>query len=154
MEKIEINIEDTVINILLADDDREGHSFFCKAMETTIFNIQLININDGERLMSYLHKNSQQLPDVLFLHHDLPCDNVLNCLSEIKLHNKLKELPVIIYSTTLRKDVLDVLYNAGAHYYINIMDHLTFKKVVEGIFTQIREKKFFRPSRTEFILSY
>ncbi len=142
------------INILLADDDREDHVLFKTILETTSFQTKLVVIEDGEKLMTYLSENCQNLPDVLFLHHNMPCDNGPKCLSEIKLNPKLQGLPVIIYSTSLHEDVADMLYSKGAHYYIRKTTPVEFKNVVELVFAQIADKKFMRPSREAFILQY
>ncbi len=155
MKEHKVNsVEDVAINILLADDNREDHVFFDNALKAISFSTELVVIEDGEKLMSYLFENSENLPDVLFLHHNMPCDNGPKCLSEIKLHPKLKELPVIIYSASLHEDVADMLYNKGAHHYIRKTNIDEFKQIVEVVFAQIAEKKFIRPSREEFMLYY
>ncbi len=153
MKALKVNsIEDVAINILLADDDREDHVFFDDALKAISFSTELVVIEDGEKLMTYLYENSEKLPDVLFLHHNMPCDNGPKCLSEIKLNPKLMHLPVIIYSTSLHEDVADMLYQKGAHHYMCKTNINEFRQIVEIVFAQIMEKKFIRPSREEFIL--
>ncbi|MGZ3902669.1 MAG: response regulator, partial [Bacteroidia bacterium] len=105
-----INKEQTngTINILLADDDKDDRYFFEKALKTLSIKAQLTISEDGEKLMAYLLKHSEKLPDVLFLDLNMPRKNGAECLTEIKLHEKLKKLPVIIYSTSLHDDVADI----------------------------------------------
>lgn len=85
------------LNILLVDDDKDDRFFFARALKALSIPTILVTISDGEQLMSYLSKNSEQLPDVLFLDLNMPRKNGNECLSEIKLNKKIKQLPVILY---------------------------------------------------------
>lgn len=106
------------LSILLADDDKDDRFFFSMALEALTVPTQLAIVMDGEKLMAYLDENSHQLPDVLFLDLNMPRKNGFECLSEIKINKKLKQLPVIIYSTSFEQDVVNLLYKNGAQYYI------------------------------------
>ena len=106
------------LSILLADDDKDDRFFFSMALEALTVPTQLAIVMDGEKLMAYLDENSHQLPDVLFLDLNMPRKNGFECLSEIKHNKKLKQLPVIIYSTSFEQDVVNLLYKNGAQYYI------------------------------------
>ncbi len=143
---------DITINILLADDDRDDHFFFERALKGLPFKTILTTVEDGEKLMTLL-KNSGSLPDVLFLDNNMPRKNGSESLLEIKLDPKLQNLPVIIYSTYLHEDVADILYNNGAHFYVRKTSLAELKKVLLQIFTLISEKKIIRPAREHFILS-
>ena len=74
--------------------------------------------------MDYLSLNSEQLPDVLFLDLSMPRKSGFECLTEIKDNIKLKELPVVMFSTSYTQDfnyelsMIDVLYKLGAQDYI------------------------------------
>lgn len=140
------------LNILLADDDIDDLFFFKKALDTLTFLTQLRTVNDGQKLMNYLTENSTQLPDVLFLDLNMPRKNGAECLQEIKQNEKLKELPVIIYSTSLHEDIADLLYKNGAHFYIRKGSLQELENNLHNILTLMAEKKFFIPSRNKFIL--
>lgn len=88
------------INILLADDDADDRSFFSNALKGLDTPTHLTTVNDGEELMNYLGENSEQLPNILFLDINMPRKNGLECLEEIKQNEKLKNLPVVIFTTT------------------------------------------------------
>lgn len=139
------------LKILLADDDRDDRFFFDKALKALPIPTQLITVENGEQLMNYLTENSEKLPDVLFLDLNMPRKNGAECLSEIKLNPKLKKLPVIIYSTSLHEDVADLLYKDGAYYYVHKTDLEELEKILLNLLTRMKEKKFIRPPREEFI---
>ncbi len=131
-------------------DDR---FFFDKALKVSPIPSELITVEDGAMLMDHLSKNATQLPDVLFLDLNMPRKNGSECLEEIKKHDLLKHLPVIIYSTSLHEDVANVLYKNGAHYYIRKGGMADLEKTLLKILTMITENKFVRPPRSKFILS-
>lgn len=141
------------VNILLADDDKDDRFFFDKALKALDIPTELITVEDGEQLMDYLLKNLENLPDVLFLDLNMPRKKGDECLSEISLHPKLKELPVIIYSTSLHEEVASLLYNNGAFYYIQKTDLEELQKILNHVLTLIIEKRFTRPSRKDFVLN-
>ena len=116
--------QQTPLNILLADDDADDCFFFEKALREISILTQVIVVNDGEQLMDFLSKNSAQLPDVLFLDLNMPRKSGFECLTEIMENTKLKELAVVMYSTSYTQDpnyeqsIINVLYKLGAKDYI------------------------------------
>jgi CheY-like chemotaxis protein len=55
---------------------------------------------------------------VLFLDLNMPRKNGFECLTEIKQNVKLRQLPVIIFSTSFEPQIVDLVYNKGATYYV------------------------------------
>jgi len=112
------------LNILLSDDDKDDRFFFNHALDKIPFETILTVVNDGEQLMSYLKAYSDELPDVLFLDLNMPRKNGFECLYEIKHNKKLKELPVIMFSTSYpfdsgyEKAMIKNLLKIGAFDYI------------------------------------
>lgn len=137
--------------ILLADDDKDDRFFFEKALKGLAIATHLKTVVDGEQLISYLSV-AERLPDVLFLDLNMPRKNGLECLSEIKRNPKLKEIPVVIYSTSLLDEVADVLYKNGAHYYLHKCDFDELTKSIQKVFDLLK-KNSNQPARDKFILS-
>ena len=143
------------LNILLADDDKDDRSFFEKALKEVSISTNLITVNDGEHLMKYLADNSEQLPNVLFLDLNMPRKNGFECIVEIRENEKLKDLSVVIFSTSYPQDksyelgMIGNLFNLGAHVYIRkptdlnqlkqLLDH-SLRMVVEKVISNIRLK--------------
>ena len=142
------------LNILLADDDKDDRFFFAKALQEISIATHLKTVTDGEKLMEYLSKNSEHLPDVLFLDLNMPRKNGAECLVEIKSKKKLQQLPVVIYSTSLIDAVADVLYQKGAHYYLRKRDLNELASILQYILGLMKENKFVRPTRDEFVLNH
>ena len=135
------------LNILLADDDLDDCNFFKHALEELSLSAQLITVHDGEELMSYLAENSSRNggTDVLFLDINMPRKNGLECLSEIKRNPKLKELPVVMFSTSNSWDTINMLFKSGSHVYIHKpSDFAQLKQVIHHALPIAAEEIFSR----------
>jgi CheY-like chemotaxis protein len=106
------------LNILLADDDIDDCDFFKEALAALSQTTTLTIVHDGDALMNHLSANSERLPHVLFLDINMPRKNGFECLSEIKRDEKLRDLPVIMFSTSGAPDKINILFNDGADVYI------------------------------------
>lgn len=105
-------------HILLADDDKDDSILFQEILEELPLSTHLTKVTNGEQLMHFLYEMKGQLPDVLFLDLNMPRKNGYDCLSEIKASERLRSLPVIIFSTAFEPQVISILYEKGAQYYI------------------------------------
>jgi CheY-like chemotaxis protein len=141
------------IHILLADDDQDDCFFFSEALKKISVATQLTTVDNGERLLTYLSRNTKALPDVIFLDLNMPRKNGAECLREIKQNKKTQHIPVIIYSTYLHDTVADQLFKNGAHYYIRKGDLPELRKTLKFVLTLMAENKFERPTRAKFILN-
>ncbi len=112
------------LNILLADDDEDDRTFFANALKEIPVNSNLTTVNDGEQLMDYFSKNPDYLPEILFLDLSMPRKSGFECLTEMKDDIKLKEIPVVMFSTSYTQDfnyelsMIKILYNLGVQDYI------------------------------------
>ena len=129
--------------------------FFKEAVEELLQSAQLSTIHDGEQLMLYLNNETNKLPDVLFLDLNMPRKNGFECLSEIKLNQKLKDLPVIIFSTSFEQEVVNLLYKNGAQYFIRKPSEFSqFKKIIhQTIITLIIPQNISQPTRENFVVT-
>ncbi len=107
------------LNILLADDDTDDCTFFKEALEDLKLSTHLTIVHDGEELMQLLEHEKKSLPDVLFLDINMPRKNGFECLSEIRHNKKLKDLPVVMFSTSNSIDKISAIFKIGAHVYIH-----------------------------------
>jgi CheY-like chemotaxis protein len=142
------------ISILLADDDIDDCIFFKKALEELTLPTDLVTVHDGEQLMRLLLHETTELPDILFLDLNMPRKNGLECLLEIKLNEKLKKLPVIIFSTSFEQEVVNGLFKHGAQYFIRKPpDFPQFKRIIQHSFTLVTQGITSQPDREKFVLT-
>jgi CheY-like chemotaxis protein len=140
-------------HLLLADDDIDDCLLFQEALEDLPLEAALDTVNDGVQLMTFLSANSDNLPDFLFLDLNMPRKSGFECLSEIKLIDNFKQLPVIIFSTSLNHDIVNLLYDSGAHYYICKPSNFSaLKKVILKTITLIVDNDSSQPTKDKFII--
>lgn len=144
----------TTLNLLLADDDTDDCIFFQEALEEIPVATKLTTVNDGVQLMQLLSASEDKLPNAIYLDLNMPRKNGFDCLTEIKQNQKLKQLPVIIFSTSFDNEVVNLLHERGAHYYIRKpAEFYNLKKVLHKSINLITEAGIEQPLKDKFVLT-
>ena len=142
------------LDILLADDDMDDCSFFEEALKEFLLPTSFASVHNGEQLMELLTNKTYQLPHVLFLDLNMPRKNGFECLCEIKLNEELKQVPVIIFSTSFEQEVVNRLYKNEAQYFIRKpVDFLQFTNIIDKALTMIAQGNLLQPARENFVLT-
>ena len=142
------------LDILLADDDTDDCLFFKDALAGMPVLTKLTAVHDGEQLMQLLTHEKNGLPDILFLDLNMPRKNGFECLTEIKQNKKLKNLPVVIFSTSFEQEVVNLLYDNGAHFFIRKPSEFAlFKKIILYTLTLIMMENVSKPTKENFVLT-
>ena len=141
--------------LILVDDDKDDCLFFKEALEELPVTAELTTVHGGEQLMQLLAEKAYEPPPphVLFLDLNMPRKNCFEVLSEIKQNEKLKQLPVIIFSTSFNQKEVNRLYETGAHYYIRKPN--TFSELKELIYQALilaTEENMMRPAKENFVI--
>jgi CheY-like chemotaxis protein len=142
------------MNILLADDDADDCLFFKEALEGASVPTHLTTVPDGEHLMHLLKNETHGQHDVLFLDLNMPRKNGFECLAEIKLNSKLKQMPVVVYSTSFEKEVVNQLYQNGAQYFIRKPAEFSqFKKIILQTLKMLARENNTQPAIEDFVIT-
>jgi len=104
------------LHILFADDDSDESYLFNEALEHSGLDVKLSYANDGNSLLSFLQDN--QLPDVVIIDINMPHKDGLEALDEIRKKPELKNLPLVIYSTSRDENVIGVSFKKGANLFV------------------------------------
>jgi len=140
--------------LLLADDDSDDCLFFKEALEELDASALLATVNNGEELMKHLIETISNLPDILFLDLNMPLKSGSECLLEIKQHEVLKDLPVIIMSTSFNPDIVYRLHQQGAHYYARKpAEFLRLKELIRRSLEMVRDGLNEQPAKEEFVIN-
>ena len=119
------------LNLVLADDDMDDCIFFKEALEELPYETELTAVKDGLELFRLLALEGRPLPDAIYLDLNMPCKTGSECLVEIKQNERLKDVPVFIFSTSFNPEVVSQLREKGADYYIRKpSDFSDLKKVI------------------------
>jgi CheY-like chemotaxis protein len=143
------------LELLLADDDKDDCFLFEDALKEIPVSTHLTTVRDGEKLMSLLAKKEDDaLPDIIFLDLNMPRKNGFECLEEIKHDERLKELRVIIFSTSFREDIVDALYKNGAqHCMRKPREFSTLRKLIHNVIRLSPIEKSSQPAREKFMIN-
>src|SRR5665213_2654272 len=142
------------LNILLADDDTDDCIFFKEALEELTITTGLTAVHDGEQLMQLLTNETSELPHVLFLDLNMPRKNGFECLTEIKLSERLQQLPVIIFSTSFEQEVVNLLFKNGAQHFIRKPSEFSqFKKIIQQSLMLIAQGSIMQTTQENFVLT-
>jgi len=106
------------LHIVLAEDDEDDRAFFREVMEEVKIKTKVDTVNDGQQLMEYLAKADGHLPDVIFLDLNMPRKSGIECLEEIRANKKLKDISIVIYSTSSAEEDIEQTFLKGANIYI------------------------------------
>lgn len=124
------------ITILIADDDPEDRLLVEEAfVESRIAN-NLRFVEDGEQLMDYLYRRgryadpvSSPRPGVILLDLNMPKKDGREALKEIKSDPKLRQIPVIVLTTSRAEEDIFRSYDLGVNSFIT--KPVTFAAMVE-----------------------
>ncbi len=135
------------IKILFTDDDVDDRFIFENAIKAIPIATELTTLNDGEELMKYLVENYNNLPDTLFLDLSMPRKTGFECLSEMNEDEQLKNIPVVVFTTSFKRDgdfelnLATTLINMGAKNYIpKPSDFAKFKEALHQELIVVLEK--------------
>lgn len=139
--------------IILADDDEDDCMFFKEALSELSLSITLKTVYNGLELMDLLQSDLSNLPDVIFMDMNMPLKSGSECLLELKEHERLRNVPVIIYSTSSNPEITASLYGKGAQYYIKKpADFSNIKSVLKKAISLIQNNKHFLPKQEGFVI--
>lgn len=119
------NKKESVI-ILMADDDEEDRLFAEKALKKSRLCNELRFVEDGEELLDYLHRQGKYadtakfpMPGLILLDLNMPKVNGREALKTIKADPVLKEIPIVVLTTSESEDDVHGAYGLGANSYIS-----------------------------------
>jgi CheY-like chemotaxis protein len=107
------------ISVLIVDDDADDRKLFIDAVKEVDRHIECFTASDGQQALEVLRKSASKLPDFIFLDLRMPRYNGKRCLMEIKRDERLKHIPVIIYSTSREVEESQELKAMGAVHFIS-----------------------------------
>ncbi|WP_247236489.1 response regulator [Telluribacter sp. SYSU D00476] len=86
---------------LLIDDDVEEHDLFTTALHQVNPNLNCVVLDSGIKAVEKLKSEQSLVPGFIFLDLNMPGMDGKQCLVELKTIDRLKEVPIIIYSTSI-----------------------------------------------------
>ena len=107
--------KNTIHQILFIDDDEDDFLLFKEAVRLVNTSISVSFIQDCDKDPT---KFPWLQPDLIFLDLNMPRCNGFDCLKKLK-GSELKDVPVVIFTTTRNQDHIDKAYKAGATLFLS-----------------------------------
>ncbi|MDX6578397.1 MAG: hypothetical protein QOE96_4350 [Blastocatellia bacterium] len=124
------------IVILLADDDEEDRMLACDALAESRLSNDITCVTDGEDLMDYLHRRGKYAPPadaprpgLILLDLNMPKKDGREALREIKSNSELRQISVVVLTTSKAEEDIYSSYDSGASSFIS--KPVTFEGLVE-----------------------
>ncbi len=118
----------------IVDDDPDDQELFIEALKGIDEFCRCFSAFDGKDALEKLVNDMPALPDFIFLDLNMPRMNGKEFLSKIKKDIRLRDIPVIIYSTSSLKKDMEEAGQLGAVFFLqkpNSFDELS--KALSGI---------------------
>jgi CheY-like chemotaxis protein len=109
---------------LLIDDDYDDQLVFSIIIEKLNKSILCVTADNGLDALKTLEQEPAFVPDLIFLDLNLPGINGMDCLTKIKSTPKLANIPVVIYTTSSRKEDILKARRLGAIDFITKSYHV------------------------------
>ncbi|MDB5228933.1 MAG: response regulator [Bacteroidota bacterium] len=103
---------------LVVDDDPDDRDFFLEAISEIYPSSQCLSAFNGEDALDKIRLKLKRLPDFIFLDLNMPRMDGWQCLSELKNDHKLKDIPVIIFTTSSSEKDKKETRDLGAVYFL------------------------------------
>jgi len=124
------------IVILLADDDEEDRLLTCEALSESRLSNEIYCVTDGEDLMDYLKRHGKYAapakaprPGLILLDLNMPKKDGREALLAIKADPDLRQIPVVVLTTSVADEDVMRSYDSGANSFIS--KPVTFEGMVK-----------------------
>lgn len=114
------------MTILVVDDDRDDRDMTLEAFQESRLLNEIRFVDDGEKLMQYLRREgeyadeaSSPRPGLILLDLNMPRMDGRDALKEIKADPALRQIPVVIMTTSKAEEDVFRSYDEGASSFIS-----------------------------------
>ncbi len=119
----------------IIDDDSDDQEIFASAIKKIKKTYRCITANNCSDALKKLKNDESFTPDYIFLDLNMPRLSGKACLEEIKKIPRLKNVPIIIYTTSsYQKDIEETKKLGASHYLIKPSNTNYLTKILAGLF--------------------
>ncbi|MFN8298436.1 MAG: response regulator [Chitinophagales bacterium] len=111
--------------IMIVDDDPDDRMIFEEALADASPGSVCLSAPGGEEALQLLRERTGNPPDYIFLDLNMPRVSGKQCLAEIRKMDYLRNVPVIIYSTSSLTDDVRETQQLGANHFLSKPNHFS-----------------------------
>ena len=127
--------------ILLVEDNPDHTELILRNFEDHRVANKIYHVSDGEQALNYLHRRDEfadtmisPRPDIILLDLRLPKIDGLEVLKEIKTHQDLQQIPVVVLtSSEAEKDLNAAYLNHANSYLVKPVDFDKFTELMDDL---------------------
>ena len=127
------------VRILICDDDEDDRLLTKQALEEAHLSNDVRYVEDGEQLMNYLNRRAEYAgengkaprPGLILLDLNMPKKDGRECLREIKSDENLRDIPIVVLTTSRQDEDIANSYQLGVNSYI--AKPVTFTGLVDAL---------------------
>jgi len=125
--------------ILLAENDPRDVELTLKGLAEYRLTNEVFTVNNGEEALDYLYRRGrfsqrpEGLPAVILLDLKMPLVSGLEVLRELKADERLRQIPVVVMTSSREDCDLKECYRLGVNAYV--VKPLAFQEFVEAVKT-------------------
>lgn len=124
--------------IFLVEDNKADIRLIEEALKDSLVPHQVIAVRNGMDAMAFLRQEGEYVdaprPDLILLDLNLPRKDGREVLAEIKTDPKLKQIPVVVLTTSKNEEDISQSYDLHVNCYITKSRNLSqLFKIVKGI---------------------
>lgn len=121
-----ISANKKTVTFLIADDDPDDQLLIKESLEEARLANPLYFVKDGVELLDYLQRKNQfanlvgnPLPGLILLDLNMPRKSGIEALQEIKTDQELRQIPIVIFTTSKAEEDIIRTYNLGVNSFIS-----------------------------------
>ena len=119
--------------LLIEDDDVDAMTVTRALKDLKVVN-QLVRTADGEQALEHLRSESNKEPCLILLDLNMPKMNGIEFLKIAKADGALKQIPVVVLTTSKdEQDVVESFKLGAAGYMVKSVDYEKFVEVIRAI---------------------
>lgn len=137
--------------VFLIDDDTDDQEIFEIAMQKHDGDVECVFADDGLQALKKLKSENDFIPDYIFIDINMPLMGGEECLEEIRKIEKLKKVPVYMYSTSAEQ------FNESEKRKLGVTDYIVKPSSINdltAVLSSIIKKKTFSILLTLLVLSF
>lgn len=118
------SIQQPLTLLVVEDSDQDYETFVRLLNRTSSFNHPIYRCCDGEEALDYLFHQGEYAetiaptPAVILLDLNLPGTDGREVIRELKHHEQLKKIPIVVFTTSDNPQDIDICYQNGVNCYM------------------------------------
>ena len=108
-----------IIDLLFVEDSVNDGHFVQRILKKENLSGNYRWLKNGEEAINYFFEEENPIPRFILLDIKMPKVNGFEVLKKLKSEEKTKDIPIIIYSSSIQKSDIQTAYALGANSYIS-----------------------------------